>query len=500
MTTQRHQPLCLAVILLFAALPLLIDRPAPSLLASNRQDHPPLKPYIYPTSHCRSCHDQDRASTYAPDERESMICRMVESGIHDPYDKHALAYNALTSERGRLMSERLGQDVTQIEACLACHATTLPEPGAQINIRLTDGITCVGCHGPYANWVETHQRHLDPEWRGLDRTAKERHYGMNDLWNLNRRASLCVSCHVGNAAERKVVTHAMYAAGHPPLPSFELAHYTEIQPRHWQLAREKTPARLARINVETPDPFEQTRSLLVGALQTLGATAALLAEQASGHVDDIHGAEWPDFARFDCYACHHDLKSGDSAAWRQQRGYRGAPGRPPLPEWPATLAALAVEPSEATNLNTQLETLHAAATSRPFGDASRLAEAARSLANWAFARANQAEHAPIDPARARALLQRITQIAAERLPDYDTARQLAWAFHTIHAEMIPTPANDDPIAASLRELDQALGLDLGQMSVKHPIEASLPERLQTLARYDPAAVQTLLKKIAIMIK
>ena len=32
---------------------------------------------------------------------------------------------------------------------------------------------------------------------------------------------MCLSCHLGNAREGRVVTHEMYAAGHPPLPGFE---------------------------------------------------------------------------------------------------------------------------------------------------------------------------------------------------------------------------------------------------------------------------------------
>ena len=37
-----------------------------------------------------------------------------------------------------------------------------------------------------------------------------------------RRTELCLSCHLGSTSENKMVTHAMYAAGHPPLPGFEM--------------------------------------------------------------------------------------------------------------------------------------------------------------------------------------------------------------------------------------------------------------------------------------
>ena len=75
---------------------------------------------------------------------------------------------------------------------------------------------------------------------------------MTDLWDPVRRAETCASCHVGNHDEGKVVTHAMYAAGHPPLPGFETATFGDLEPRHWQYLSEKTPA--------TSEPPQRRRS------------------------------------------------------------------------------------------------------------------------------------------------------------------------------------------------------------------------------------------------
>ena len=47
-----------------------------------------------------------------------------------------------------------------------------------------------------------------------------------------QRAELCLSCHYGSAD--KPMTHAIMAAGHPPL-LFELATYTAIQPAHYRV-------------------------------------------------------------------------------------------------------------------------------------------------------------------------------------------------------------------------------------------------------------------------
>ena len=40
------------------------------------------------------------------------------------------------------------------------------------------------------------------------------------------------------------------------------------------------------------------------------------------------GPHWPEFAEYDCFACHHDLSTA-KASWRQAAGYRSrTPGTP----------------------------------------------------------------------------------------------------------------------------------------------------------------------------
>src|SRR5207244_6159456 len=43
---------------------------------------------------------------------------------------------------------------------------------------------------------------------------------------------------------------------------------------------------------------------------------------------------------FDCYACHHGIRS---KSWRQERGYTGVPGRVPMRSWSTELIHLAIE-------------------------------------------------------------------------------------------------------------------------------------------------------------
>ncbi len=49
------------------------------------------------------------------------------------------------------------------------------------------------------------------------------------------------------------MTHEMYAAGHPPLPSVELQTFCEEMPQHWQTPRELYDSLTARkIQAATP--------------------------------------------------------------------------------------------------------------------------------------------------------------------------------------------------------------------------------------------------------
>jgi hypothetical protein len=437
-----------------------------------------LRPFVYRASHCAACHNQDRAATYAADERAAMICRMNEWATFDGGDRHAVAHAALTSERGRVMGERLGIDAATDRACAGCHVAPAADlPGA----RAAEGVTCVGCHGAYANWVEAHARVGDPEWGGLGRAAKERDYGMVDLWNVTRRAELCASCHVGDAASGRVLTHAMYAAGHPPLPPFELASHSRDEPRHWELLREKSAGRRERLGLEA-DRFERTREVLAGAVASLKAAAGVTAAQAGGEVGVVGGG-WPDFARFDCAACHHGLRG--PGAWRQARGYRNAAGRPPLPEWPGVVAMLA---PGGDRLGALLDAWNAAATARPFGDAERVASAAREVVAGCEGLLGGMDGMRLDVEAARGVLGRIAGAARRRVPDAETARVLALAARVVVEEL----GDEAPGGAreAVAELDRALGLDLrGEGEGKVPVGDAYGPRLERAAGYEPGAVR-----------
>src|SRR5262249_11260944 len=149
------------------------------------------------------------------------------------------------------------------------------------------------------------------------RAQKETEFGLTDLWDPAKRTRLCASCHVGSSEEGKVLTHAMYAAGHPPLPAFEVAAFSSQMPPHWQPLAEQKPT-VQELLGFAPDAvaFEGSRLALAGSIAARESYLRLLTGQASQHL--LSSAEALDWALFDCFACHHDLKT---PSWRQERGY-----------------------------------------------------------------------------------------------------------------------------------------------------------------------------------
>ena len=150
---------------------------------------------------------------------------------------------------------------------------------------------------------------------------------MTNLRDPVRRTELCLSCHLGDIACGKFVTHDMFAAGHPPLPAFEVESFLEQMPPHWRPAASARPI---------PPLLSRTRSVAFEGLVTLRASVRLLAD-----ADRLPKGHAGDFAIYDCTACHHELQIPSP---RQERGYfGGAPGRPPMRGWNIPLAVAAIE-------------------------------------------------------------------------------------------------------------------------------------------------------------
>ncbi len=205
-------------------------------------------------------------------------------------DPHARAFQTLFKPESRAMHETLARAFPEQFAgikgaehnplCLDCHGAGGHEPE---RIQ-ADGAGCERCHGPAEKWVSTH--YLD----GFDRRTP----GFIDLRNDRvARAQVCMKCHVGDAGQE--VDHVLIAAGHPRLRYESGAYYANYAGsyRHW-----------ADLGEKERDPAFEARNWVLGQLLCARAALELLLARAA---DPRRQANWPEFAEYDCTACHHDL-------------------------------------------------------------------------------------------------------------------------------------------------------------------------------------------------
>lgn len=462
--------------------------PQPKAAGGNKAG---LTKSYFGSDQCYDCHNKTDVSKL---KIPPILCRCNEVLIWEKADKHKDAYKNLLGPRGQQMLKLLGiQDVSKEQRCVSCHGIYVPPDQEKLvdkTFKLEEGVSCIACHGAYEEWVSPHSARTPREaekWRSLSRQTKEEQYGMTDLWDPAKRTRLCASCHIGNAQEGKVVTHDMYAAGHPPLPSIEIATFSDEMPRHWQYLKEKDE-KAQRILSYDPAELERVKLVVVGGAVDFQAAMQLLAGQAemSAQVNDPEN-RLLDLAQFDCYACHHDLKT---RSWRQQRGYPAVPGRPQSRTWPLALLKLGIhhagQKQAAPELDEKLSRLHSAFASDPFGNLSQIAFAARDLATWSQQLTDKlnSEGTKYSPANVPGLLQDLCDLAAAEIPDYDTARQMAWAFRVIFSEWKPEPTNNAKILEKLQALEEQLKLHLpsGQ---EQQIMAQLPLALRKISDYDP---------------
>jgi hypothetical protein len=404
---------------------------------------PPEQPKFEGPLSCRLCHDQKEK---ADPLLERDFCLLTEwSTFQD--DKHSLAFRTLQGELGRKMSQRLGFEVTESRQCLSCHANWQWKVEADKPPYFEAGVTCESCHGPSSLWERPHR---DAAWRARSPREKEQ-LGMVDVRNPLRRATQCFSCHIGNVAEGKVITHAMYAAGHPPLPNIEIETFAAVMPPHWRSIREKGDFEFKQGFVQAGGPafaknaladLPQTKAVILAGVMALRESVALAADQAV----EAGAAMWPELAVFDCQACHHELRS---PGWRQRRGNAvGRPGRPLLPEWPAALVTLglrhlaqgneAAYQAQRRTFQEKLGRLHQTLAAKPFGDPNQLHAAARGpggLIAWLDVLGEELADTAFTEADARRAALYLTSDEIPQDPDFAAARQIAWALRVLLAEL-----------------------------------------------------------------
>jgi hypothetical protein len=472
---------------------------------------------------CKACHEngKEQYKNFKSDE----FVRLNENKTWLDNDPHSRAFAVLRPELDgkpnetlrrmeRVFGERTpGYKAINDVACLACHSTDKKQ-GAAGPREAADftrdegtslGITCAGCHGASQEWQGKHfipgaaAGKLTITWRTLPPEQKAA-AGMKNLRDPMIKANLCATCHVGNPAEGKVVTHEMYAAGHPPLPPLELVTFMQDEPPHWgypaelpffeQFAKEK-PNDTWKIFRYYPEDREVylARHMAAGAIASLKAELELVksAAAAGGLVD---------FARFDCYACHHDLKYPSA---RQERGYAGVPGRPTLKAWvaalPGVVAAHAATLDKPAGLKDAAGGFDAgwaevlsAAHARPFGSPRELASAAGKLSAWCDAFADKLDDGPAyDRAAADRLLAAIgTAATSDRwVGDAEAVMHLTWAYRSLRQATAKDAAKLDPLGKYLplrvRDVSKFAGRE-------KPVVAGevIPERQRLMRDFSPS--------------
>lgn len=468
--------------------------PAPEARPEEKKGEKPADKALPPTKATRlyygakSCREGCHEGAKPPGWTKDPLCRCDEYTRWMTEDKHTLAYAALTSDRGKQMTKLLGYDVTKAKACLTCHAVWIEDKKQQhTTFDIKEGVSCVACHGEYQEWVEKHSGPFSgPKFRAIkDRNAKWVEAGMRDLWDPHARAELCASCHVGNPEQGKFVTHDMYAAGHPTLPSFELATFSNEMPRHWQYLREKK-SKDVRTELGFKDgEQEETKLVLVGAVVSLKQTMQLM-------VDDVKKRKSLDLAHFDCAACHHDLKAD---SWRQKRGYGGGrPGRVPMRYWSPELVRLAIEAlpeADAKKMRAEFKDL-LDKVEKAFDDQAEhgpgvVKAAAEKLATFADGLAKRLNRETYKADETKKLLGRFEGLFFNkgRLLDFDSTRQVVWAYEAMHDEIVDpsrTKMEKERFAGKEAKLAKALEL---RLSKKGEYMDALKRVMKARNDYDP---------------
>jgi Cytochrome c554 and c-prime len=445
---------------------------------------------------CAACHSHP-SPLYQQLGVTSFI-RLVEAREWFERDKHAVAYqmvrfgdaaDGVDPSNGTELSEsnRLSQSICEQlgwkkgdnnfeRQCLTCHVG-LDANADMTKLRLESlrfGVQCEACHGPGSGYTER-EHHQQVSWRSKTPEQKAA-LGMRDLRSPTVAANVCLSCHLGDIEQNRFVTHAMYAAGHPPLPPFDLQVFMEAMPPHWQpLSNEVDPDRKGEesiVKFELEKEFydinfkirteEDKKRFFEGYHETQRSMIGAIVAQQKGYRLTFDLAEtpdrWGDFAIYDCMGCHQELKANKARTREANR----VPGRAyPARWWNIESSVPAVIASIKGNTT---DTFFATFDQVPFGDRSMLLATKQEFRrgfNQNFGELLEQSKRPLTELQARAWLVELYRSRKNQLHDYWLAKQTAWMFQVGILELIQHRVlADQPSQQLLESLKQELQLDI----------------------------------------
>jgi hypothetical protein len=437
-----------------------------------------------PTDNCLKCHEVPGVRDAASGLTDRV--RMSEWKIWAEQDKHASAYKVLSESRSQRIGQLLGKDVlAPATGCIQCHTSNavneLWSPACFRNGQnafVEEGVSCQTCHGPAELWES---EHIKPGWRAKT-PAEKAEFGFNTMEDPVQRATMCTSCHIGRSERGRIITHEMYAAGHPMLSGFDMEAFADKMPRHWRYSHEKPGGK--------PFNFERTRAVLIGSVVAM-KTAVQLADSGRG--------TWPELARLECYSCHHELQT---PSWRQADFASRPAGQPRLELGCLPLVKVAAEQAGGAQGTSDVDQLIAearAAFSRNiFGDVESLGLLRSNVDEWSVQIEPKLMAMPLDQAKVRQILDELLQTASSENHDFDTARQLTGATVVIAEELSRSGAQVKGLPNLLTRLkaleDDERGFALVSTTDKR-VEDKFGLQLANRARFKPQAYAALMKSL-----
>ena len=347
---------------------------------------------------------------------------------HDP---HANAYQVLHNEVSERIANNLGgkKKAFEDQRCLSCHVTPYAADRSLSHAKaeMMFGVGCESCHGAAGEWLGPH---TEAKWKDYN-SAQKKDKGMVPVRSLPDLAQACVGCHVGAPADKQTpllrdVNHDLIAAGHPRL-NFELDVFLDNLPPHWNKQKK----------AERDGKEIHSKAWAHGQLASAEAALKLLDWRA----DEKNGRPWPEFAEYDCYACHHDLQD---KSWRQGRDPKGGRrlGALPWGTWYFTMPRLLGDglPAPNKSLRASLDALEDS-MSRAAPNRTKVVEQARMALD--DVKKLHGASASWD-GDAKAVQRWLTAIGRdERLandPNWDAAMQLYLALYSLESSSVAIPS------------------------------------------------------------